>query len=85
MKVSDDNNNKCEPPPETNNNIINKEKSLVKTNTAYQKVSKRNSIKVKSRLIIQIDDSLNLLTSIHYCPLNYSIQYNILSSSFKSF
>ena len=81
MKVSDDNNNKCEPPPETNNNIINKEKSLVKTNTAYQKVSKRNSIKVKSRLIIQIDDSLNLLTSIHYCPLNYSIQYNILSET----
>ena len=61
MKVSDDNNNKCEPPPETNNNIINKEKLIVKTNTTYQKMSKRNSIKVKSRLIIQIYDSLNLL------------------------
>ena len=61
MKVSDDNNNKCEPPLETNNNIINKEKLIVKTNTTYQKMSKRNSIKVKSRLIIQIYDSLNLL------------------------
>ena len=42
-------------------NKLRLEKLIVKTNTTYQKMSKRNSIKVKSRLIIQIDDSLNLL------------------------
>ena len=62
-------------------NFKTRDGTLSKTNMKSQTVNKKNSIKLKSRLIIKIDDYLNMLTSLHSCPLNYSIQYNILSET----
>jgi hypothetical protein len=82
IKVSNDNNDRNEPMNEAS--IIfkstNKQKTL-KPNLTNQKLIKSNSIKVKSRFIMKIDEYLSILTSLHSCPLNYSIQYNILSET----
>ena len=79
IKVSNDNNDKNDIIVEPSNIIKSKEKTLKPTQT--QKLVKRNSIKVKSRFIMKIDEYLSILTSLHSCPLNYSIQYNILSET----
>ena len=49
------------------------------------KARKKNSIKVKSRLIRRVDEYLNILTLHHNCPLNYSILYNILSETILNY
>ena len=79
IRVNDENNDKNEAHQEAEN-IKNKEK-VPKQSLTIHKITKRNSIKVKSRLIMRIDDFLGILTSLHSCPLNYSIQYNILSET----
>ena len=45
------------------------------------KSRKKNSIKIKSILIRQIDKFQSILTSPTNCPLNYPILYNILSQT----
>jgi len=83
IKVSDDN-DKQEAIIESNtysNTIKSRERTMMRPSQVNQKVIKRNSIKVKSRLIIRIDEYLSILTSLHSCPLDYSIQYNILSET----
>ena len=82
IKVSNDNNDRNEALIESSSifKTTNKEKTL-KPNQTVQKLSKRNSIKVKSRFIMKIDEYLGILTSLHSCPLNYSTQYNILSET----
>ena len=83
IKVSDDN-DKQEAIIESNtysNTIKSRERTMMRPSQVNQKVIKRNSIKVKSRLIIKIDEYLSILTSLHSCPLDYSIQYNILSET----
>ena len=79
IKVNDD--DKQEVLVETNTTFKNRERTNNRPSQINQKVIKRNSIKVKSRLIIKIDEYLGILTSLHSCPLNYTIQYNILSET----
>ena len=84
IKVNDD--DKVEAIAESNNmNSTVKNRDKNRQSQTNQKIFKRNSIKVKSRLIIKIDEYLSILTSLHSCPLNYSIQYNILSETVLNF
>ena len=80
IKVNDDDKGEVIETNNMNSTVKNREKTY-RSSMNNQKITKRNSIKVKSRLIIKIDEYLGILTSLHSCPLNYSIQYNILSET----
>ena len=92
IKVSDDNIEKTETMLQDTNEedkSLNKIQKNQINNQKYKtnklRVRKKSSIKIKSILILKVDEYLNILTLQHNCPLNYSILYNILSETILNY
>ena len=84
ITVTDDN-EKLETFLQDNKREKNKSKIQFQKFKSKKKAMKKNSIKVKSILILKVDEYLNILTLQHNCPLNYSILYNILSETILNY
>jgi hypothetical protein len=80
IKVTDEN-EKSEVLLQDNNENQNAQKIISQKSKKTVKSRKKNSIKVKSILIRQLDKYQNILTLQTNCPMNYSILYNILSET----
>ena len=80
IKVTNEN-EKSEALLQENNENHNAENIISQKSKKAVKSRKKNSIKVKSILIRQLDKYQNILTLQTNCPMNYSILYNILSET----